>query len=53
MGVVYRADQLKLGRTIALKVLPQDIEEDSSTGERFLREAHLQAAMNHPNILPV
>ena len=53
MGVVYEAIQLSLQRTVALKVLNQDLSSDEAFRERFRREGVLQAAFEHPHIVTV
>ena len=53
MGVVYRATQLSLGRTVALKVLAPHLSSDPEFRERFRREAALQARFEHPNVVTV
>ncbi len=53
MGVVYRATQLSLNRSVALKILSSDLGDDESFRERFRREGLLQAAIDHPHIVTV
>jgi serine/threonine protein kinase len=53
MGVVFKAEDTKLCRTVALKFLPKEIGLDPEAKKRFLREAQAAAILDHPNICPV
>ena len=53
MGEVYRATDAKLGRDVALKVLPESLAGDPERMARFEREARLLASLNHPNIASI
>jgi serine/threonine-protein kinase len=53
MGEVYRASDTKLGRDVALKVLPRDLQQSPDRLSRFRREAHVLASLNHPRVAKI
>jgi serine/threonine protein kinase len=53
MGVVYRAHDLTLDRTVALKLIAPELAADADFRDRFLTESRLAAAVEHPNVIPI
>ena len=53
MGVIFRATHLRLGRTVALKLVAAELAQDASRRERFKRESRIAASIDHPNVIPL
>jgi serine/threonine protein kinase len=53
MSVVYEAENVRLGNTVALKVLAPELSTDDTFRARFLKESRLAASLNHPNVIPI
>src|SRR5213592_1696826 len=53
MSIVFRAQHLRLGTPVALKVLAPELSSDDKFRERFLREAKMAAGIDHPNVIPI
>jgi serine/threonine protein kinase len=53
MGVVYRALQLDLERTVALKLIASELAQDQDFRDRFMRESRAAASIDHPNVIPI
>src|SRR5215212_5086296 len=53
MGVVYRAHDLRLKRTVALKLMAPELSQDQHFRQRFAREAELAMSLEHPNVVPI
>src|SRR5438132_566031 len=53
MGEVFKAEDTKLGRTVALKLLPATANDNATAKRRFLKEAQAASALNHPNIVTI
>src|SRR5687768_17890607 len=53
MAVVYRAEDMRLGRNVALKLLSPQLADSEQFRQRFIRESRLAASLDHPNIVPI
>ena len=53
MGAVFLAEDLRLGRMVAIKVLRPELADESTVVGRFIREARIAASLDHPNIIPI
>src|SRR5687767_10816559 len=53
MGVIFRATHLRLGRTVALKLVAEELAQDATRRERFKRESRIAASIDHPNVIPL
>ena len=53
MAVVYLAEDIRLGRTVALKILAPELAEDDTFRSRFLRESRIASSIDHPNVIPI
>jgi YVTN family beta-propeller protein len=53
MGAVYRAEETRLGRKVAIKVIAPELAEDHRFRERFLRESRIAASLDHPHVIPI
>src|SRR5918995_18146 len=53
MAIVYRAEDMRLGRKVALKLLPPQLADNEQFRRRFIQESRLAASLDHPNIVPI